>query len=108
MPSQADLMLSAPKEAPLNTRTISMPVKRGRYRAGDKGRRLWPLCPGRSQSRCVRVWGRFGPDRRFLGSSHQRCSPMPSEIDTKERENDANAPDTKLDTDDETIAALHE
>jgi formate/nitrite transporter FocA (FNT family) len=33
---------------------------------------------------------------------------MPSEIDTKERESDANARDTKLDTDDETIAALHE
>src|SRR3954453_10677344 len=33
---------------------------------------------------------------------------MPSEIDTKERENDANARDTKLGTDDETIAALHE
>src|SRR4051794_9920259 len=33
---------------------------------------------------------------------------MPSEIDTKERQNDANAHDTKLDTDDETVAALHE
>ena len=30
-----------------------------------------------------------------------QCSPMPSEIDTKERE-------PKLDTDDDTIEALHE
>src|SRR3954468_835176 len=33
---------------------------------------------------------------------------MPSEIDTKERESDAKEGEEKLDTDDDTIAALHE
>jgi formate/nitrite transporter FocA (FNT family) len=33
---------------------------------------------------------------------------MPSEIDTKERESDDGERETKLDTDDETVAALHE
>src|ERR1043166_7278853 len=35
-------------------------------------------------------------------------SPMPSEIDTKERDRDAEERGETLDTDDETVAALHD
>src|SRR3954452_12052231 len=64
--------------------------------------------------------GRSGRGGRFPGLSDKRCSPMPSEIDTKEHESDAAKRETKdrretqdedepkLDTDDDTIAALHE
>src|SRR3954447_9191648 len=56
----------------------------------------------------MRGRGRSGRGGRFPGLSDKRCSPMPSEIDTKERESDADEHEGKLDTDDDTIAALHE
>src|SRR3954447_25227427 len=56
----------------------------------------------------MRGRGRSGRGGRFPGLSDKRCSPMPSEIDTKERESDPQEHEPKLDTDDDTIAALHE